>query len=144
VSLDLGDVWLPELAERVAARFRSQTTKHPLVLKFQNNYPHVMGDEAKLRQVLENLVSNAIKYSPNGGSIEIGGRYDAQWASVYIRDQGVGIAQADQGDARDGFGLILGQGHHRRASGYPRCREQIGRRLDVSSPVAQTPLIPLR
>jgi PAS domain S-box-containing protein len=108
VSLDLGDVWLPELAERVAARFRSQTTKHPLVLKFQNNYPHVIGDEAKLRQVLENLVSNAIKYSPNGGSIEIGGRYDAQWASVYIRDQGVGIAQADQERIFDRFYRVEG------------------------------------
>lgn len=108
VVLDLGDVWLPELAERVVERFKTQTAKHPFVLKFPANYPSIHADEARLRQVLENLIGNAIKYSPNGGVIEIGGKYDAQWVYLYVRDEGVGIAQADQERVFDRFYRVEG------------------------------------
>ena len=106
--LDVSDVWLPELAERVVERFKTQTAKHHFNLKFTAGYPHVMGDEARLRQVIENLVSNAIKYSPSGGSIELGGKYDKQWVYLHIRDEGVGIAQADQERVFDRFYRVEG------------------------------------
>lgn len=108
VVLDVSDVWLPELAERVVERFKIQTAKHHFVLKFMANYPHVMGDEARLRQVLDNLVSNAIKYSPSGGTIELGGKYDKQWVYLHVRDEGVGIAQADQERVFDRFYRVEG------------------------------------
>jgi PAS domain S-box-containing protein len=108
VVLDLGDVWIPELVERVVERFKTQTAKHPFVLKFPANYPPISADEAKLRQVVENLIGNAIKYSPSGGVIEIGGRYDAQWVYLYVRDEGVGIAQADQERVFDRFYRVEG------------------------------------
>jgi len=108
VTLDVSDVWLPELAERVVERFKTQTAKHHFVLKFAAGYPHVMGDEARLRQVLDNLVSNAIKYSPSGGSIELGGKYDKQWVYLHVRDEGVGIAQADQERVFDRFYRVEG------------------------------------
>ena len=49
------------------------------------------GDERRLTQVLNNLVSNAIKYSPEGGVIEIFGQSYPDYVTVSVRDNGIGI-----------------------------------------------------
>ena len=57
----------------------------------------VSGDEERLRQVFNNLVSNAIKYAPQGGEIRLGGWADGVTVTAYVADQGIGIPQAEQG-----------------------------------------------
>ena len=47
--------------------------------------------------MLNNLVSNAIKYSPEGGEIRVGGWSDAAIATIYVADQGIGIPAEEQG-----------------------------------------------
>ncbi|NWG15340.1 MAG: PAS domain S-box protein [Chloroflexi bacterium] len=96
MRLDLSDVRLDQLAAQVVERFRTQTQQHELVLDFPPDFPIIRGDETRLRQVLENLVSNAIKYSPNGGMIEIGGGVDDEMVTIFVRDQGVGIPEREQ------------------------------------------------
>lgn len=55
----------------------------------------VLGDQVRLRQLLLNLVSNAIKYTPRGGTVTLGlARVDDR-AVVTVRDTGIGIAAAD-------------------------------------------------
>jgi signal transduction histidine kinase len=95
MPLDLTDVWLPELANRIVERFKTQTERHHLTVKFAKGFPVIKGDEGRLRQLLENLIGNAIKYSPTGGNIEIGGTFDQDWVFMTVKDEGVGIAQAD-------------------------------------------------
>jgi PAS domain S-box-containing protein len=73
IKLDYGDVDLEQLARKVAEAYRTQTDSHTIALDFPMRLPLVWGDEERLRQVLTNLVSNAIKYSPDGGVIRIGG-----------------------------------------------------------------------
>ncbi|MCC6615895.1 MAG: PAS domain S-box protein [Anaerolineae bacterium] len=96
INIDAGDLRLDQLAARVVERFNTQTSGHKLVLDFPPNFPVIQGDETRLRQVLDNLISNAIKYSPNGGEITIGGYATAASATVYVKDQGVGMSDADQ------------------------------------------------
>lgn len=100
LRLDYGDVSLARLAGRVAEGYQLQTTDHELTVDFPSDFPLVWGDEERLRQVLTNLVGNAIKYSPKGGVIRIGGWVDedeevlekkGRRAVVYIADQGIGI-----------------------------------------------------
>jgi len=96
-KLEHGDVTLPKLAARVVENFRVQTTSHRFALDFPADYPCVPGDEERLRQVLDNLVGNAIKYSPAGGEIRVGGWHDGARATVYVADQGIGIPAEEQG-----------------------------------------------
>lgn len=103
LSLNLGEVALDQLAERVVERFRKQTTKHEFVLMFPKAFPVITGDETQLRQVIDNLVTNAIKYSPNGGTITVGGEANATEVTLYVRDQGVGIAETEQERIFDRF-----------------------------------------
>jgi PAS domain S-box-containing protein len=58
--------------------------------------PKVAGDAARTRQVLTNLVDNAIKYSPQGGRIELGVEADDEHARFTVRDEGLGIPLGEQ------------------------------------------------
>lgn len=66
----------------------------------------VVGDRGRVVQILANLMSNAIKYSPSNGAIEVavatpdeGGDF----AKVSVRDEGLGIAEADAVRIFEGF-----------------------------------------
>src|SRR5262249_56579437 len=62
--------------------------------------PHVAADRDKVRQVLVNLVENAIKYSPGGGRIEVGlepgHETGAETVVFFVRDEGLGIPRDEQ------------------------------------------------
>ena len=55
----------------------------------------VKGDEAMLRQLFFNLLDNAIKYTPSGGTVSVSIRTEGQMAVVAITDSGIGIAPED-------------------------------------------------
>ena len=90
LRLNIADTDLRALAARSAARLESQTS-HPIVLSFPANFPLIPGDEFRLRQVIENLLTNAIKYSPGDSAITVGGRFTEKSVTVFVRDDGVGI-----------------------------------------------------
>lgn len=56
----------------------------------------IQGDPRKLRQVVSNLISNAIKYSPQGGAIRVQGARNREKVQVRVSDEGVGISQENQ------------------------------------------------
>jgi two-component system phosphate regulon sensor histidine kinase PhoR len=56
-----------------------------------NGAPTVLGDPDKLRQVLANLVDNAVKYSPDGGQVEIRLRRERSSCLIDVADEGLGI-----------------------------------------------------
>jgi len=58
--------------------------------------PPLASDGEKLRQVLTNLVANAAKYSPGGGRIRVELEADESKFRILVRDEGIGIAAADQ------------------------------------------------
>jgi PAS domain S-box-containing protein len=94
--LERADVSIPRLAAKVVENFRLQTAGHQFVLDFAQDLPVISGDEERLRQVFNNLVSNAIKYAPDGGEIRIGGWSDGKEVTVYVADQGIGIPPEEQ------------------------------------------------
>lgn len=58
--------------------------------------PHIPGDESRLRQVFWNLISNAMKYTPDGGRIRIEARLLRGFVEVAVSDTGIGIDPEDQ------------------------------------------------
>jgi K+-sensing histidine kinase KdpD len=94
LSLKRSDVNLPEVALRLAERFSTQTSVHTIKVDFPRDFPIILADEDRLRQVLSNLISNAIKYAP-GGEIRIGGQVRPEQVIVCVSDQGPGIAAED-------------------------------------------------
>lgn len=55
----------------------------------------VMGDADRLKQLLLNLVSNGLKYTPEGGSVTLSLAREGDWTRVTVRDTGIGIPEAD-------------------------------------------------
>ncbi|MEP7287131.1 MAG: ATP-binding protein [Chloroflexota bacterium] len=93
---NIGDVNLAAVAARSVERFQTQTKKHKLIADFPPNFPSIHGDEIRLRQVIDNMVNNAIKYSPKGGEVRISGSFDEQSVTLTVRDHGVGLAPEEQ------------------------------------------------
>jgi len=91
---NLADISLPDLVERLAERFRTQTDHHTLVIDFPKKFPVIMADEKRIEQVLANLLSNAIKYSP-GGEIRISGQARPEQVIITVNDAGSGIDPGD-------------------------------------------------
>lgn len=96
LKLALVDVSVPKLAAKTVERFRVQASKHDIRLDFPTGFPPLLADEERLQQVFSNLVSNAIKYSPDGGVITVGGRARDGVAEFWVTDQGIGISPEEQ------------------------------------------------
>ena len=58
--------------------------------------PHVLADQDKLRQILVNLTENAIKYSPDGGRVEVRVANAGRRVRFSVKDEGIGIAPEQQ------------------------------------------------
>ncbi|MDA0244865.1 MAG: ATP-binding protein [Chloroflexi bacterium] len=91
-KLDLSDeVCLYSLATNTAKKFMLQTPQHQFELDFPEMYPEIVADERRLNQVLNNLVSNAIKYTPDGGTIRLTGSFTPEYVTLSVKDEGIGI-----------------------------------------------------
>lgn len=83
------------LVQTVVDEVRATTQAHPIELVIPTDPPptiFVFGDSLRLEQVMFNLLQNAIKYSPDGGSIQVTVTHADEWASVVVADHGLGIA----------------------------------------------------
>ncbi|WP_417898112.1 ATP-binding protein [Bacillus haimaensis] len=78
------------IIEEVSEVFQVNAATHPIQLHVLTEQTKVEGDREKLLQVMTNLVSNAIKYSPDGGEIHITVSHD-HMVQVDIKDNGIGI-----------------------------------------------------
>jgi signal transduction histidine kinase len=78
-----------------AVALEAQNHNHSFTLEISPDIPDIRGDRARVEQVLMNMVSNAIKYTRDGGRIKVsaGVEGDNVWASV--RDNGIGIPKED-------------------------------------------------
>lgn len=120
LSLDLTRVDLAALVRDITRVF---SVTRPIEVRADDEALFVTGDAGRLRQVFENLIGNAIKYSPGGEAIEVSLREKRGGVEVSVRDRGIGIPKSDMGklfgrfarahNAREagisgtGFGLYL-------------------------------------
>lgn len=85
---------LVALADALVEGVQAMTDRHQIVMSAPER---VEGrwDEQRLGQVLQNLLTNAVKYSPDGGKIEVVIQADEQQATICVTDEGIGIGPDD-------------------------------------------------
>jgi two-component system phosphate regulon sensor histidine kinase PhoR len=64
---------------------------HRLTVKCPPGLPPILGDQRDLREMLDNLVSNAVKFSPDGGEVHLEARQEGDHITISVRDEGIGI-----------------------------------------------------
>ena len=71
-------------------------TDRTIEVHVPDHLPLIVADRDRVGQVLINLISNAIKYSPGGGQVTIGATHSGEFVTVSVTDQGLGISREDQ------------------------------------------------
>jgi signal transduction histidine kinase len=85
-------ILLVGMVRRLINKMSKRTDRHRFVTSFGDGFPVVEADEQRILQVLTNLLDNAVKYSPDGGLIVVGGEEAPGEVIVSVADQGIGIA----------------------------------------------------
>ena len=88
------------IVEGLAENLRKRSTQHEVVVDVKARLPRILGDERLLRRSLEEVVDNAIKFSPHGGTIRLeakgaSGNGRGRSVQVSVADEGIGIAPED-------------------------------------------------
>ena len=105
MSLDIGNVDPRSLVDEVAAVMQDMARSQDLRLsaEYPIEMPIIEGDERRLKQALCNLVSNAIKFTPAGGSIKVTAAVDGELTRLSVSDTGVGIPPEEQARVFEAF-----------------------------------------
>jgi signal transduction histidine kinase len=99
LNVRLEPIDIPALCHEV---LEEQLEKHRVVRKlefiekYQPHFKKVGCDAALIRVIMRNLISNAIKYTPNGGKIEIAASHDEKFVRIAVSDNGYGIPKNEQ------------------------------------------------
>jgi two-component system sensor histidine kinase GlrK len=103
VGLDLEEFPIRELVRTVIDAHRMTLLAHRLRLSVEVGDFKVTADRAKLRLILDNLISNAVKYTPHDGSIRVNAASDGTGLVVDVIDSGPGIAPEDRAHLFEAF-----------------------------------------
>jgi len=98
MELEVSDFDLPGAIDNALTLVRERASRRGITLghAVDERLGQIRGDERKVKQVLLNLLSNALKFTPEGGRIDVGARAHDGVAEIAVADTGVGIAPEDQ------------------------------------------------
>ena len=98
MELDLTTFDLPSAISNAMTLIRERAQRHgiKLALDADQNLGETLADERKFKQILLNLLTNAVKFTPDGGRVEVKAHRDADNIVVAVHDTGIGIATEDQ------------------------------------------------
>lgn len=91
-SLSLASVDVRDIVAPIVTMMDRLSERHPVVLAMTEEPVIVQGDADRLHRVIENLINNAIKYSPDGGAVEVSVGIEDTFGVVRVRDYGMGIS----------------------------------------------------
>ncbi len=113
VSVRRRSISLQELFDRLSLEFHGEAVARELRLRFVPTRLSVQTDPILLERILANLVSNALRYTPQGGVV-IGARRRGEQVWIDVCDSGIGIATEEQSQVFDEFYQVGNPGRDRR------------------------------
>jgi signal transduction histidine kinase len=98
MELEVADFHLPTTIDDALTLVRERAGRRGIALgsTIDSSVGLIQADERKVKQVLLNLLSNALKFTPEGGRIDVHAVTDGERAEISVTDTGVGIAPDDQ------------------------------------------------
>ena len=117
-ALEITELSLPAMVRGAIETYQLPINAHRLTLLQQVNDVSFHADRAKLRLILDNLVSNAVKFTPDDGTITVRGRREGDDVVIEVADTGPGVPPAERARIFDAFyqgatpqgGLVRGTG----------------------------------
>jgi two-component system, cell cycle sensor histidine kinase PleC len=125
------EVDLGEVLSASASSFRLMAENAGVLLEehIEPDLPPIAGDSVRLRQVFTNLISNALKFTHDGGSVDVIGETRANGVLVIVRDTGVGMTPDEVAVALTPFGQV--------DASHARWREGTGLGLPIARALVQ-------
>lgn len=119
IELDVKQFDLPSALENSIALVRERANRHGIMidLAIDERLSSFMGDERKLKQIMLNVLSNAAKFTPDGGRITVKANHVDKGVQISVSDTGVGIKPEDQQTIFEEFRQVGDDSHKREGTG---------------------------
>jgi two-component system phosphate regulon sensor histidine kinase PhoR len=117
LDMQLGDVDLHKVVGRVLQAQQQYTARHKLINQIAEDFPFIEADSDKIYQVIDNLIGNAIKYAPEGGTITVGAEDEGSTIRLDITDQGLGIPERHRDKIFERFHMVDDDVDHKAIKG---------------------------
>ena len=116
MELEVTTFFLPDAIENALLLVRERASRHGIKLDrtVDDRLGDFTGDERKVKQILVNLLTNAVKFTPEGGQVRVEARLGDGAAIVSVTDTGIGIAKEDQEAIFEEFRQAGGSYAHKR------------------------------
>jgi len=128
IEMQWQPVSVPRIVQRVFDTLTIRRGQVVLAKHFPEQFPQVIADPDKLEQVLVNLVGNALKYTPENGTVEVRGSVRGDQVVVEVYDQGPGVPFSEQEKIFDKFYRLDNEANRKSPGtglGLPICRALI-------------------
>ena len=131
---------LVPLVKETIGRYNATETRHEFALELEDEPAIVNADPLRVEQVLDNMLSNAVKYTPTGGQIQVRLAPDSGGVTMTVTDTGIGLAAGQETRIFEAFGRAPNAALHQIPGlglGLSICRELIeshGGRIWATSP----------
>ena len=89
-----------------ARRHDAIEKRQTLSLEIEGELPLIMADRRRMRDVVNNIIDNAIKYTQEGGKIQVGARDEGKTVHAWVKDNGIGIPLENLGRIFDTFHIV--------------------------------------
>jgi two-component system CheB/CheR fusion protein len=105
MKLTLSDVSMKTLLNDISMLVADMVSKKKIEMQLEipMDLPNIQADELKVKEIIYNLVSNAVKFTPEGGKIGMRAKKIGSEIEVVVWDTGVGIATENMGKIFEGF-----------------------------------------
>jgi signal transduction histidine kinase len=84
------------LVRDTVKKIKPVAPEHRISVHFPKKLSAVRADRVRVERILYNLLHNAVKYSPDGSSVEVFAVHGERYLTVCVRDQGTGLSESDQ------------------------------------------------